>query len=91
MEPEEIKLSRTAYISYGQVTDYKNYQGLPMPAYDDLPDKIKAAWAAAVMVIVAKIRGEDDENILGGVRNGSQQSGNVDTTTLPDKTARRDV
>lgn len=41
------EFSRIAYNAYGQTTDFKNYQGLPMPAYDELPDKIKLAWIAA--------------------------------------------
>lgn len=36
-----------AYEAYGKVTDFKNYQGLPMPTWDALPPKIKEAWVAA--------------------------------------------
>lgn len=36
-----------AYAAYGQVTDFKNYQGLPMPAWSELPEKIREAWGAA--------------------------------------------
>lgn len=39
--------AQAAYQAYGQITDFKNYQGLPMPAWDDLPPKIKEAWIAA--------------------------------------------
>jgi len=41
-----------AYEAYGDVTDRKNYQGLPMPAWDDLPDRIKAAWRAAAQAVL---------------------------------------
>lgn len=34
------------YHVYGHVTDFKNFQGNPMPAWDDLPSKIKEAWQA---------------------------------------------
>lgn len=34
-----------AYHVYGEITDFKNFRGDPMPAFGDLPDKIKAAWA----------------------------------------------
>ncbi len=35
------------YAAYGKVTDFKNYQGLPMPAWEALGDKIREAWIAA--------------------------------------------
>jgi len=44
----ELKLAREAYARYAAVTDNKNYQGLPMPEFDDLPDTIKKAWCAAI-------------------------------------------
>jgi hypothetical protein len=34
------------YRVYGSVTDFKNYQGLPMPEWDALPAKIVEAWNA---------------------------------------------
>lgn len=39
-----------AYIAYGTTTDFKNYQGLPMPKWEDLTDTIRAAWEAAAAV-----------------------------------------
>lgn len=54
LEIDIARLARLAYAAYGETTDYKNYQGLPMPAFDDLPVKIREAWnAAAVAVGVA--------------------------------------
>lgn len=41
-------VAKQAYHAYGEVTDFKNYQGLPMPEWDALTDTIKAAWQAAV-------------------------------------------
>ena len=46
--PEYITLSQSAYKAYGKATDFKNYQGLPMPKWEDLPEPIKKAWDAAV-------------------------------------------
>lgn len=34
------------YYVYGSVTDFKNYQGLPMPNWADLTEKIQLAWNA---------------------------------------------
>ena|SRR5258706_11825356 len=33
-----------SYAVYGSVTDFKNFQGNPMPAWRDLPEKIQLAW-----------------------------------------------
>lgn len=44
-------LARKAYTAYGQATGGKNYQGLPMPAFDDLGDTIQHAWKAAVQAV----------------------------------------
>jgi hypothetical protein len=41
------RLARMAYDAYGDVTDHLNYQGLPMPEFDALGDKIQKAWFAA--------------------------------------------
>jgi hypothetical protein len=48
-DPE--KMARLAYKRYGAVTDFKNFQGNPMPEFDELPEKIKEAWKAAVTVM----------------------------------------
>jgi hypothetical protein len=40
-------LGKLSYTAYGKVTDFKNFQGDPMPAWDDLPAKIREAWQAA--------------------------------------------
>jgi hypothetical protein len=41
-------MAMTAYRAYGSVTEFKNYQGLPMPTWEDLPEKIKTAWIEAI-------------------------------------------
>lgn len=43
-----IERAKEAYSAYGAVTDHKNYQGLPMPEWNELTDKIRAAWVEAV-------------------------------------------
>ncbi len=45
-------LAKMAYASYGEVTGFKNYQGLPMPEFDELPDQIQRAWDAAVQAVL---------------------------------------
>lgn len=45
-----------AYDAYGEVTDHKNYQGLPMPKWDELTDKIRAAWVNAVKSVFDNLK-----------------------------------
>lgn len=40
-------VAQEAYRAYGEVTDFKNFQGNPMPEWGDLPDTIQDAWRAA--------------------------------------------
>lgn len=42
------EVAARAYRAYGAITSWKNYQGLPMPEFDALPENIKTAWEAAV-------------------------------------------
>jgi hypothetical protein len=43
--------ARLAYTAYGRVTGFKNFQGNPMPVFDDLPERIREAWVAAAGVV----------------------------------------
>lgn len=45
-------LARIAYEAYGKSTGGKNFQGDPMPAWDDLPQPIQDAWDAAVGAVI---------------------------------------
>lgn len=40
--------AKAAYHRYGSVTDFKNFQGNPMPKWEELPEKIREAWKAAI-------------------------------------------
>lgn len=42
------ELAQEAYGRYGAVTDFKNFQGNPIPKFEELPPKIQEAWEAAV-------------------------------------------
>lgn len=42
------EIAKSAYLAYAASTDNKNYQGLPMPAFEDLPVTIQTAWECAV-------------------------------------------
>jgi hypothetical protein len=46
-----IELAQVAYAAYGGATDHKNYQGLPMPEWDDLPETIQQAWVSAALAV----------------------------------------
>lgn len=53
--------AENAYDAYGDVTDHKNYQGLPMPKWEDLTPIIQAAWIGAVKSVFRKLHVVDDE------------------------------
>lgn len=49
----EIKaLARVAYEAYAEHQDWKNYQGNPIPQWEEVRDDIKAAWGAAVDAVL---------------------------------------
>lgn len=60
------ELAQTAYEAYGATTGHKNYAGLPMPKWSDLPPAIQAAWLAATKAIVAS--GATPNPVLDGYR-----------------------
>lgn len=45
-----VEKAQRAYDAYGAVTEHKNFQGDPMPAWADLGDTIQAAWVAAANI-----------------------------------------
>lgn len=48
-------LAREAYLAYATETENKNFQGLPMPDWEVLPQKIRQAWCGAVMSTVSRL------------------------------------
>jgi hypothetical protein len=56
MKIDSNKLAKIAYAAYGGVTDGKNYQGLPMPAWEELGDQIQFAWVAAVLAVAGELK-----------------------------------
>jgi hypothetical protein len=46
------RLAQFAYYSYGAQTGWKNYQGLPMPKWADLPSNIRAAWRNSTKTVL---------------------------------------
>jgi hypothetical protein len=52
---EKDRLARLAYAAYGKVTGGKNFQGDPMPAFDDLGAVIQAAWRAGAGEIASEV------------------------------------
>ncbi len=67
MDEEKIWLgiAEEAYRAYGIVTDFKNYQGLPMPTFDELSKTIKQAWVTACQQAVDSYDESFNEGIEG--------------------------
>ena len=51
VELSPLELAQVAYAAYGVASDRKNYQGLPMPEWDDLPESIQQAWVSAALAV----------------------------------------
>jgi hypothetical protein len=51
-------LAREAYAAYGNSTGWKNFQGNPMPPFDELGDTIQQAWIAAAERIADVVRAQ---------------------------------
>lgn len=58
LEPDD--LGKVGYIAYGNVTDWRNYAGLPMPEWEELSGNIQQAWAEAAVAVVAAARSAND-------------------------------
>ena len=46
------ELAEVAYVAYAKSAKNKNYQGKPMPAWDELPPRIRQHWIAAMVAVV---------------------------------------
>jgi hypothetical protein len=55
MSHDPIPLAQTAYAAYGESTGHLNFQGLPMPSWDELGESIQRAWAAAADAVVQAV------------------------------------
>lgn len=48
---DSAQLARAAYAAYGETTGGRNYQGQPMPAWEDLGEVIQQAWTVAATTV----------------------------------------
>ena len=44
--------AKIGYDAYGDNADWKNYQGKPMPTWDELPENIKESWRVSTKAIM---------------------------------------
>jgi len=56
------EIAKAAYHEYGSVTEFKNYQGLPMPEWEQLTPKIQEAWKASVCYVLRLETGDEPDN-----------------------------
>ena len=57
--------ARRAYQAYGETTHFRNYQGLPMPAWEDLGTPIQHAWMAAADALTGQTKETTVQLTLG--------------------------
>jgi hypothetical protein len=53
-----IEITKDSYAAYGETVGWKNYAGLPMPTWEELPPKIQEAWRAATKETLRKTLGD---------------------------------
>lgn len=46
-----INLAQVAYEAYGKSTNWRTYNDLPMPLWEDLGEKIQKVWLAAALAV----------------------------------------
>lgn len=56
----DTSYGQIAYEGYGEFTRFQTFDGRPMPAWRDLPERTQNAWQAAV-VAVLRVMDEDQE------------------------------
>lgn len=49
-----MTLGQVAYGAYGDSTGWLNYQGAPMLAWAEMPERIREAWEAAASAVAAR-------------------------------------
>lgn len=52
---DPVELARAAYAAYGETTGGRNYQGQPMPAWEDLAEVIQQAWTVAAATVARTV------------------------------------
>lgn len=45
------ELGHIGYDAYGDVADWKAWNGKPMPKWDELPEDIRVKWTASAVAI----------------------------------------
>lgn len=51
----DLELAEVGYNEYGRSTEWKNYRGLPMPSWEELPQPQKGAWQEAARAMRDRI------------------------------------
>lgn len=65
-----VDLGMLAYLAYGEYVGMVNFQGDPMPEWDDLPERIQRAWREAARRVEFTVRGRTVESCEDGICQG---------------------
>jgi len=71
MNNKNLLLAMAMYNAYGETTNFKNFQGNPMPAWEELPESIQKAWIAAAIKARGIVVKETISNALDNIFKGS--------------------
>lgn len=83
MDDELNVLAKDMYRAYGEVTEFKNYQGLPMPEWAELTPKIQEAWRAAAFTAGQSVRTKLDSREYAQIRHALNYSADHQSAGAP--------
>lgn len=50
-DPDEVRLGQINYAAYCAAVDHKTWDDRPVPTWDKLTEKIRAAWCAGAVAV----------------------------------------
>lgn len=87
---DQLTPAQTAYAAYSQATGGLTHDGRPMPAWDDLGDRIRHAWASAALALGMErtvpqpAYGEVWAELTGYVDEAVEDGGTIDPQEMRD-------
>ena len=64
-------MAHGAYQTYGKSTNFKDFQGNPMPTWEQLPVTIQEAWRNAVLSVVREFAHNMNKLAMSNLRTAS--------------------
>lgn len=66
MTVDNWALAKINYDAYGDQVGWLNFQGKPMPTWEELPDSIKLGWLAGALAVRKAVKPDNPDRSAGG-------------------------